>query len=197
MIITEMIASPANEFAGYGLNTFEIGYGQMEQFTVIVVCGGPGAGKSTYAQRLAEQRQAVLLDIDTVTDRLVRLALAASGHKEDDRDSDYFKKHFRGPIYNTLFDIARENLARLDVIIVGPFTREIRDSSWPARLQTALGASVEIHYVDCQPEVRRKRLAQRGASRDFAKLADWENHVLLHADGNPPEFPHIYVDTSD
>lgn len=169
----------------------------MRQSTVIVVCGSPGAGKSTYAQRLAEQRQAVLLDIDTVTDRLVRLALAESGHSEDDRDSNFFKRRFRGPIYDTLFDIARENLAWLDVIIVGPFTREITDSSWPTRLQAALGAPVEVHYVDCQPEVRRKRLAQRGTARDFAKLADWENHVLSRLDGRPPVFPHIYVDTSD
>ena len=169
----------------------------MGQFSVIVVCGSPGAGKSTYARQLAEQRQAVLLDIDTVTDKLVRSALAASGHKENDRDSDYFKRHFRGPIYDTLFDIARENLARFDVIIVGPFTREIRDSFWPTRLQAALGAPVEVHYVDCQPGVRRKRLVQRGASRDSAKIADWENYLLLHADGSPPIFPHIYVDTSD
>jgi predicted kinase len=169
----------------------------MKQSTVFVVCGGPGAGKSTYAQRLAEQRQAVLLDIDAVTDRLVRLALAESGHDEDDRDSDFFKKRFRGPIYDTLFDIARENLARLDVVIVAPFTSELRDSSWPARLRASLGTPVEVHYIDCQPEVRRERLAQRGAARDSAKLADWDSHMLSRVDGKPPEFSHIYVDTSD
>ena len=115
--------------------------------TAFVVCGSPGAGKTTYAQRLAEQRNAALLDIDTVTDRLVRLALAESGRNEDDRDSAYFKRCFRGPIYDTLFDIARDNLTRLDVVIVGPFTREIGDSSWPSRLHALLGAPVVAYYV--------------------------------------------------
>ena len=32
--------------------------------TAFVVCGRPGAGKTIYAQKLAEQRTAALLDID-------------------------------------------------------------------------------------------------------------------------------------
>lgn len=165
--------------------------------TAFVVCGSPGAGKTTYAQRLAEQRNAMLLDIDTVTDRLVRLALAESGRNEDDRDSAYFKRCFRGPIYDTLFDIARDNLTWLDVVIVGPFTRETGDSSWPSRLHALLGAPVEVHYVYCRPEVRKERLARRDKPRDVAKLVDWDNHLLSHGDEKPPEFPHVYVDTSD
>ena len=48
--------------------------------TTYIVRGSPGAGKSTYARQLASARQAALLDIDTVTERLVRLALDQSGH---------------------------------------------------------------------------------------------------------------------
>ena len=165
--------------------------------TAFVVCGRPGVGKTTYAQRLAEQRQAALLDIDTVTDRLVRLALAESGCNEDDRDSAHFKQRFRQPIYDTLFDIARENLAWLDVIIVGPFTRETQDSAWPAQLRALLGSPVEIHYVYCRPEIRRARLAQRGKGRDAMKLADWRNHLANQAVEKPPEFPHVFIDTSE
>ena len=95
--------------------------------TSIIVCGSPGSGKSTYAGRLAATRSAALLDIDTVTERLVRIALARSGHNPDDRDSEYFKQTFREPIYETLFAVARDNLPFQDAVIVGPFTREIRD----------------------------------------------------------------------
>jgi predicted kinase len=165
--------------------------------TAFVVCGRPGAGKTIYAQKLAEQRTAALLDIDTVTDRLVRLALAESGRNEDDRDSAHFKQRFRRPIYDTLFDIARENLGRLDVVIVGPFTREIGDSSWPIRLRASLGSPVEIHYVYCRPEIRRERLAHRGKPRDAVKLADWNNHLSNHEDEKPPECPHLFIDTSE
>ena len=162
--------------------------------TSIIVCGSPGSGKSTYAARLAAARRAVLLDIDTVTERLVRIALAQSGHSPDDRDSEYFKQTFREPIYDTLFDIARENLAFQDVVIVGPFTREIKDRDWPSGLHRLLDSSVEVHYVRCAPEIRRRRLEQRGNSRDRAKLEDWENHVRYYGDESPPVFEHVLVD---
>ena len=162
--------------------------------TSIIVCGSPGAGKSTYAGKLAADRHAVLLDIDTVTERLVRIALAGSGHSPDDRDSGHFKQTFREPIYETLFDVARENLPFQDVVIVGPFTREIRDRDWPARLQDRLGTSVEVHYVHCSPEIRRHRLERRDNVRDRAKLDDWDNHVRYYGDESPPAFEHVPVD---
>ena len=161
--------------------------------TAIIVCGSPGAGKSTYAARLAAARHATLLDIDTVTERLVRLALAQSGHNPDDRDSGYFKQTFREPVYETLFAIARENLPCQDVIIVGPFTRELRERDWPSRLRGTLGSPVEVHYVRCDPETRRSRLEQRGNPRDRAKLADWNDHARYYGDESPPVFGHVLV----
>ncbi len=162
-----------------------------------VVCGSPGSGKSTYAEQLASLRHATLLDIDPATERLVRLALAQSGHNQDDRDSEYFKSNFREPIYETLFDIARENLAIQDVVLVGPFTKEIRDPNWPSELSQALGAAIEIHYVQCPPEVRKRRLASRGNARDLAKLKDWDDYIQYYGVESPPVFKHIFVDGSD
>lgn len=162
--------------------------------TAYIVCGSPGSGKSTYAKQLAAVRQAALLDIDTVTERLVRSALVQSGHSQDDRDSEYFKRTFREPIYESLFDIARENLPFQDVVIVGPFTKEIRDPDWPSKLYRALGSAIEVHYVQCPPEVRRKRLAQRGNARDQAKLNDWDNYIQYYGDERAPVFEHVLVD---
>ncbi|MEN8206936.1 MAG: AAA family ATPase [Pseudomonadota bacterium] len=130
-------------------------------YTTYIVCGTPGSGKSTYARQLAAARDATMLDIDTVTERLVRIALVQSGHSSDDRDSEYFKRNFREPIYETLFDIAGENLSFQDVVIVGPFTKEIKDPDWPSKLYRVLGGSIEVHYVQCAPEIRRCRLARR------------------------------------
>lgn len=162
--------------------------------TSFIVCGTPGAGKTTYAGRLAADRKATLLDIDTVTERLVRIALAESGRSPDDRDSGYFKRTFREPIYETLFDIARENLSVQDVVIVGPFTAEIRDPDWPVRLSRKLGGPVEVHYVHCAPDIRRRRLANRGDARDLAKLEDWQNYIRYYGEENPPVFEHVPVD---
>lgn len=165
--------------------------------TTYIVCGGPGAGKSTYARNLAAAREATLLDIDTVTERLVRIALREAGQDPDDRDSEYFKLTFREPIYETLFDIARENLPHRDVVVVGPFTRELADPDWPAKLTQSLWGPVEVHYVACPPETRRRRLAERGEARDLAKLQNWENYIRYYGEEKPPVFEHILIDGTD
>ena len=160
----------------------------------IIVCGSPGAGKSTYGRALAAQTGAVFLDIDTATERLVRLALRESGRDPDDRDSTDFKRIYREPIYEQLFDIARENLPFSRVVIAGPFTREIRDAQWPRKLSRRLGAAVEIHYVYCPPDVRRARLLDRANARDRSKLEDWDTYLQYYGQEAPPICAHVFVD---
>ena len=163
----------------------------------IIVCGTPGSGKTTYARKIAASGTTTLLDIDTATERLVKTGLVESGHNADDRDSDYFKRTYREPIYQALFDIARDNLPFHDVVITGPFTREIQDPDWPARLASELGSVVEVHYVQCPPEIRRQRLAARGDDRDLAKLEDWDRYVAYYGEEHPPVFEHVLVDGSN
>ena len=162
----------------------------------IIVCGTPGSGKTTHARQLAATSDATLLDIDTVTERLVKVGLAAAGHSPDDRDSDYFKHTYREPIYQALFDIARDNLASHDVVITGPFTKEIRDADWPAKLSVELGCPIEVHYVRCPPEIRRQRLSVRGNDRDRAKLQDWDRYIKYYGDEQPPVFEYVLVDST-
>ena len=161
-----------------------------------IICGGPGAGKSVYAKRLAEQTGAALLDIDVSTERLVQLALELAGHDRTDRDSKFFKDHFRDPIYEQLFDIARNNLCHASVIIVGPFTRELKDPAWNDKLSKSLGAPVEIHFVSCPPELRWERLVKRGNPRDKAKLENWDEYIRYY-DEATPRCPHILIDGND
>ena len=160
----------------------------------IIVCGTPGSGKTTHAKQIAANSAVTLLDIDTVTERLVKIGLVESGRSQDDRDSEYFKRTYREPIYQALFDIARENLVFHDVVIVGPFTKEIQDPDWLAKLSTELGSTVEVHYVQCLPEIRRQRLAVRGDARDRAKLEDWDRYIKYYGDEHPPVFEHVLVD---
>lgn len=162
-----------------------------------IVCGSPAVGKSTYAAQLAKKHRAALIDIDTCTEQLVKTALTISGHSPDDRDSPYFKTNLREPIYQTLFNIAAENLACMNVVIVGPFTKEIRDPVWPEKLIQILNAVVEIHYLSCNPEERRIRMESRNNPRDFEKLKDWDNHIKYFSDESPPLFEHVYVNTSE
>lgn len=160
----------------------------------IIVCGTPGSGKTTHAKKIAANTAATILDIDTVTERLVKIGLVESGHNPDDRDSEHFKRAYREPIYEALFDIARENLPYHDVVIVGPFTKEIQDPDWLAKIASDLRSPVEVRYVQCPPDIRRHRLASRGDARDRAKLEDWGRYVKYYGDENPPVFEYVLVD---
>jgi predicted kinase len=167
-----------------------------ERQTAYVVCGNAGVGKTTFAARLCLEKGAVLVDIDTVTERLARLVLRGHGLSEDDRDSPAYKALLREPVYEALFDVAIDNLPCLPCVIVGPFTRERRDARWPERLAQRLGTAVEIYYLWCEPAERRRRLERRGNVRDAGKLDDYSAYAALGEDPGPLPFPHQRVDTS-
>lgn len=160
-----------------------------------VVCGNAGVGKSTLGARLASEQHAVLLDIDTCTERLVRLVLEAHRLDPNDRDSPEYKRLLREPVYESMFDIAVANLAHAPVILVGPFTSERRDPSWPDRLRQRLAAPVEIVYVHCAPDERQRRIRARGNPRDAGKLSNWTSYAAHGEDPGVPPFPHRLVDT--
>ncbi len=160
-----------------------------------VVTGPAAAGKSTYGRALAEQAGAVLLDSDAVSERLVRAGLELAGTDPDDRDSADYKRAYREAVYATLFDLARSHLGRLPVVIVGPFTREGGELDWPRRLEQALGLVPRLHFVWCDPDQRRQRIAARGEARDRPKLEDWAGY-LASCREERPLWPHHFVDTS-
>ncbi len=161
-----------------------------------VVCGNAGAGKSTFAVRLCAELGAVLIDIDTVTERLAKLALSCRGMDQNDRDSPEYKALLREPVYETLFDVAVANLPHLPCVIVAPFTLERRQADWPLRLARRLGAEVEIYLVHCSDEQRRSRIEQRGNPRDQGKLVDFSSYAGLGVDPGPLPFAHRRIDTS-
>lgn len=163
---------------------------------LIIVSGSPAAGKSSYGLKLAQQRSACLVDIDTCSELLVKLALQEAGKDPLDRDSAYFKHTYREAIYQTLFAIAKENLTHTDVIIVGPFTKEIRDFDWPKKIKLELGVAAEIHYLYCESEARLERMKARGNPRDKSKISDWSNSKNYYGKEEPPVFEHVYIDTT-
>ena len=162
-----------------------------------LVTGMPASGKSTFARELARRANACLLDIDTVTEKIVQAAMKRLTNNPDDRDSPVFKDTFRDPIYQTLFAVADENLPHSDVIVTGPFTKEQANRDWLDQVQSRLSAPCRIRcaYVYCSPELRRKRILERANPRDAAKLRNWEEHLKYYAPERFPAYPHIAVDT--
>jgi predicted kinase len=159
-----------------------------------VICGPAGVGKSTYGRKLAAGKQACFLDSDTVTEPVVRAGLSFGGGDPDDRDSATYRRAFRDPVYECLLATAAENLPHVDVVIVGPFTSEIRDPEWAGQLVERLSVEVKVIFLICDEEERRLRIEQRGNPRDDLKLRDWAQY-LANTDMRPPAFPHEMVRT--
>lgn len=161
-----------------------------------VVCGPPACGKTTHGRALARSLGAAFFDSDQVAERVVQAGLKAAGMSPDDRDSPAYKHHFREPVYETLYQLAEENLAWTPVVVAGPFTGESQDPAWLGWLRERFEVPVAVHFCWSDPAVRRQRMEERGAARDLPKLAAWEDYLRTCAD-RPPPFEHRFVDTSE
>lgn len=158
-----------------------------------VVCGAPGAGKTTFARQLAAELGAALFDSDEVTQRLVKAGLALASMDVDDRDSPRYKAAFRDVVYETLWDLAVSNAKSIPVIVAGPFTSECADPEWPHKILARTGMQPQLWFVRCPSEIRRERIAARGEPRDRSKLDDWEHH-RQHCREEIPAFPCTVID---
>jgi predicted kinase len=162
-----------------------------------IVCGNAGTGKTTYATALAQEQAALLLDIDTVSERLVMAGLKALGRDPHDRDSPAYKDIYRHAIHETLFAIAAENLKTAPCIIVAPFTQERREPLFLESLQERFGCAVHVVYLWCAEDVRKARIVARRHPRDAGKLLDWIPYSQAGKDESPPPFLHERIDTTD
>ena len=159
-----------------------------------IITGAAGTGKSTFAKELAKKNSAVLLDSDTVSERVVRAGLEAAGLDPADRDSAEYKKIFREAVYQSLFDVAAENLPHANVVIVGPFSRELADPLWPQKLEKRFGVAPQVWFLVCDDNLRKQRIQNRANPRDAGKLVDWEKHVA-QAPPVEPSFSVTRIDT--
>lgn len=159
----------------------------------VLVCGAPGSGKSTVGALIARRLPAALLDLDTATASLTAIIGTLQGtHDLDDPELVRLTREAR---YETLASLAEDNLAAgVSTVLVAPFTSERRDpAAWEAlrsRLERA-GAAARMVWLRIPADEVLKRVEQRGAARDLAKLRrDWAAGLDLA----PPSVPHLEVD---
>ena len=128
---------------------------------LIVVCGLPGSGKTTFSKALENRLGAVRFSADDWMDAL---------------SIDLYDEERRGKIEALQWKFGRELLALgLTVIIEwGTWGRSERDT---LRLGArALGAAVELHYLTAPADVLLDRIQRRGQEKppiERDSLARW------------------------
>lgn len=113
---------------------------------LILICGLPGAGKTTFAKHLAQEVRAVRLSPDEWKHAL---------------GIDYYDEQARVRLEAQLWRLAQELLTAGQSVVMenGFWAREERDALRLAG--RALGAAVELHYLPAAVEQLWQRLEQR------------------------------------
>lgn len=158
--------------------------------TLLLIAGGPGAGKTTLGRELARLvPSAILLDKDVLGAPWVDAMLGHLNHGRIDRDSKVYWDIVRPLEYSALLGTALDNLALgKTVIAVAPFGAELRDAGWVQWLGesvAALDGRTRTIWVETDPESARGRITLRGDPRDDWKLAHWQEFTAATRFGPP------------
>jgi predicted kinase len=146
--------------------------------TLVAVCGLPGAGKTTVAERIADRREARLLRTDVVRTDLFP-------------DPEYTDEEAEA-VYAELFERATAALDDGDVVLDATF----RTEAFRAGARTAaadVGAEFILVAVECDDETVRRRLRARTDDESDADIAVYE---LFRDTYEPVTDPDLVVDNS-
>ena len=118
--------------------------------TLILLCGLPGAGKTTYAKKLEVDRNAIRFSPDEWIEQILVDPLDM---KERDR--------LRDPVENLQWEIAQTYLAKgLTVVLENGFWAEEERSAY-AYGALELGAFIELYFFDITFEEQWRRIQTR------------------------------------
>ncbi|HVN12093.1 MAG TPA: AAA family ATPase [Kineosporiaceae bacterium] len=163
-----------------------------------VVAGAPGSGKSTVADVLVRMLDPVpaLLDKDTLFAGFVEEVQRACGRTAGEREGSWYDAHVKVHEYAGMTAAAVQiRAAGCPVMLVAPFTSQIRDPDRWASWAVALGGDpVHLVWVRCDEATLRTRLRSRQSVRDAGKLADFEKFAARSVPDVPPPVPHLEVD---
>lgn len=142
---------------------------------VILICGKICSGKSTYAEQLRVQNNAVLLSTDEIT-------LALFGQHCGDKHDDYVER-----TQNYLFNKSLELIeVGINVILDwGFWMKEERD--YAREFYNSRNIPCEFHYIDISEETWKERLKKRNNA-----IIDGETNAYYIDDNLAEKFASIF-----
>ncbi|HTX52149.1 MAG TPA: AAA family ATPase [Candidatus Baltobacteraceae bacterium] len=163
----------------------------LQRAALVVLAGGPCAGKTAIAHALVRVLpNAILLDKDFILgDWVDRLLLASQAGV--DRDSTFYWKEVRPLEYRTLEAIAYDHLQMGKVVVLdAPLASELNDAGWAARIGrecATRGAGFLPVWVSVSAETAYRRMQARGAVRDHWKLTHWPEFLARRSYDHPTQ----------
>ncbi|MBQ5564847.1 MAG: ATP-binding protein [Clostridia bacterium] len=147
---------------------------------MIFVTSPPACGKTKLSKRIAtEIKHIVYLDKDTLIPLSKQIFAVAD--EPYNRSSEFFQKQVRDYEYDVIMDLAFEALKYENLVMVNaPFTQEIRDDEYIAKLREKLkdyGAKLTVIWIVTDPEVCHQRMIKRNSDRDVWKLENWDEYI--------------------
>ena len=174
---------------------------KSEYPTVIALTGLPGTGKSKLGATLYPclPRDFVYLDIDTLTQPLVRAALTVNRLSLATAAENGYLRTLRDAQYSCLLDQVRELVSfERSVLFIAPMTHELEDPPGFLRVVASLGrARFILIRTHASPEAVRTRLEQRGDFLDEYRLSRWEADQYRYDRPVPLPMNGLELDSSD
>ena len=116
---------------------------------VYLICGKICCGKTTYAQKLCDENNAVLLSVDEIT-------LALFGQHCGDKHDEYVERTEKY-LLNKSLELLSKNINV--VLDWGFWTKKERESA--KEFYKSRGIECELHYIDISEETWQYRLNKR------------------------------------
>lgn len=162
---------------------------------MILVTSPPACGKSFITDKLARAlKNCVYLDKDSLLALSARVFAVAG--EPNNRSSQFFEDNIRNYEYDAILDVAFEALRYNDYVLINaPFTREVKDKEYIAKLRAKLAVldtALEIVWVQASPEACYERMKARNSIRDTWKLEHWDEYLATR-DYSIPDIEGLHI----